>query len=157
MSTPVRRALYGKLAGDTTLNALLGTPATGYSHSIYFDEAPQIAGYPLVIFSRSSGVPTDTFGTPGAYETDVWLVKAVDRSSTADTVEAIAARVQSLLNDASAHKTRSFLIPLRKVRTRSLRVAFCNAPSARPLTARKCAGSTLKLSITGASPLQASL
>jgi hypothetical protein len=33
MSTAVRRALYGKLAGDTTLNNLLGTPATNYSKS----------------------------------------------------------------------------------------------------------------------------
>jgi hypothetical protein len=61
MSTAVRRALYGKLAGDTTLNALLGTPATGYSKSIYHQEAPDgaslsISGSTLLYLRRQSDV-----------------------------------------------------------------------------------------------------
>jgi hypothetical protein len=40
MSTAVRRALYGKMAGDTTLNALLASPPSGWSKSIYHQQAP---------------------------------------------------------------------------------------------------------------------
>jgi hypothetical protein len=101
MSTPVRRAIYGKLAGDTTLTNLLGTPATGFSKSIYHAEAPAGAGFPFIILNKQSGIPTDTFGTPSAFEDDIWLVKGIDRSTTADTAEAIAARVKALLNDAT--------------------------------------------------------
>lgn len=101
MSTSIRRALYGKLAADTTLNNLLGTPRQGYSKAIYHDQAPSEASFPYVIFSKSSGVPTDTLGKAGAFESDVWLIKAVDRNTTADRAEAAAARIQALLNDAS--------------------------------------------------------
>jgi hypothetical protein len=101
VSTPVRRALYGKLAGDTTLTNLLGTPAPGYSKAIYHDEAPGGADYPYVIFSKSAGTPTEAFQAPSAFEDDIWLVKGIDRNSTADTAEAIQARIQALLNDAT--------------------------------------------------------
>lgn len=101
MSTVIRRALYGRLSGDTTLNGLLATPPTGYSKSIYHDQAPDAAAFPFVVFGKNSGVPTDAFAKPGALETDVWLVKAVDRSTSADTADAIAARIQVLLNDAT--------------------------------------------------------
>lgn len=100
MSTAVRRALYGRLAGDTTLNNLLGTPASGYSKSIYYQEAPSGAAFPFLILNKQSGVPTEAFTDPSALETDVWLVKAVDRNATADTAEAASARVAVLLNDA---------------------------------------------------------
>ena len=101
MSTPVRRAVYGKLAGDTTLNNLLGTPANGYSKSIYHNRAPASAQYPFVLFNKQSGVPTEAFGDPSALETDVWLVKAVDKNTSADTAESAADRVKTLLNDAA--------------------------------------------------------
>jgi hypothetical protein len=101
MSTPVRRALYGKLASDTTLTGLLGTPATGYTKSIYYQEAPSGAGFPFVILNKQSGVPTGAFSDPAALDTDVWLIKAVDRASSADAAEAVQARVQALLNDAT--------------------------------------------------------
>jgi hypothetical protein len=100
MSTAARRAIYGKLAGDTTINGLLGAPVSGYSKAIYYQEAPEGAAFPFVILSKQSGVPTEALTDPSALETDVWLVKAVDRGSTADTVEAIQARAQALLNDA---------------------------------------------------------
>ena len=89
MSSQCKRGLYGKLAGDTTLNALLGTPATGFSKAIYYQEAPAGAAYPYVIFDQQSGVPTEAFTDPSALETDVWLVRAVDRNTTADIAEAI--------------------------------------------------------------------
>jgi hypothetical protein len=101
MSTAVRRAIYGKLAGDTTLTNLLGAPATGFSKSIYHAQAPAAAAFPFVILNKQSGVPTEAFNNPSAFEEDIWLVRGTDRNTTADTAEAIAARVKTLLNDAT--------------------------------------------------------
>jgi len=114
MSTAVRRGLYGKLAGDSTLNALLGTPATGYGKAIYHQEAPQGATYPYVIFNKQAGTPTDAFGKPSAMDTDVWLVKGVDRGTSADTAEAISSRIQTLLNDATLSVSGQTVLYLRR-------------------------------------------
>jgi hypothetical protein len=114
MATNVRRALYGKLAGDTTLNNLLGTPATGYSKAIYHDQAPDGADHPLVVFAKQSGVPTEALGDPSTFESDVWLVKAVDQNRSADTAEAVAARLNVLLNDAALSISGGTLLYLRR-------------------------------------------
>lgn len=114
MSTPVRRALYGKLAGDTTLNNLLATPPTGYSKSIYHQIAPTGAQFPFVVFDKQAGTPTEAFGDPDALDTDIWLVKAVDRSTTADTAEAVQDRIKTLLNDASLSISGLTLVYLRR-------------------------------------------
>jgi len=114
VSTSVRRAIYGKLAGDTTLNGILGTPPTGYSKSIYHQMAPAGAGFPYVLFQKQSGNPTEAFGDPSAIDTDVWLVKAVDRNTSADPAEAAAARVIVLLNDAALSISGSVLLYLRR-------------------------------------------
>lgn len=115
MSTAIRRALYGKLAGDSTLIALLGTPANGYSKSIYYQLAPQSAGFPYVLFQKQAGVPVEAFGAPDAFNRDVWLVKAVDRSASADVAESIQDRVKTLLNDASLTISGAELCDLRRV------------------------------------------
>ena len=114
MSTAVRRAIYGKLAADVTLNALLGTPATGYSKSIYFQTSPSGAAFPMVVFQRQAGTPTQAFGDPSALETDVWLVKGVSRDTQADSAEAISARVAVLLNDTSLSISGATLLFLRR-------------------------------------------
>lgn len=114
MSTPVRRAVYGRLSSDTTLNNLLATPAQGYSKSIYFEQAPANATFPLVIFQKTSGIPTETFGDPDFMNGDRWLVKGVDRSTTADQVEAIADRLNTLLNDAALSISGASLLYLRR-------------------------------------------
>jgi hypothetical protein len=114
MSTATRRALYGKLAGDTTLNGLLGSPATGYSKAIYHQEAPEHAAYPLIVFQKQAGTPSDAFGKPAALDTEVWLVKTVDKSRSADTAEAAHARTISLLNDASLSMSGATLVFLRR-------------------------------------------
>lgn len=101
MSTPVRRALYGKMSGDTTLTNLLGAPASGYAKAIYHSEAPAGAPYPYVIFNKQSGVPTESFGDPDALENDVWLVKGIDKNTSADIAESIQARLKALLNDTT--------------------------------------------------------
>jgi hypothetical protein len=99
VSTATRRALYGSMAGDTTLAALLAAPGAGYQHAIYYQSAPADAAFPLVIFSKQSGVPTEAFHDPTALDTEVWLVKAIDHSPTANAAEAISERVRALLND----------------------------------------------------------
>lgn len=101
MSTAIRRAIYGKLAGDTTLTAMLGTPPPPKAQSIWHNSAGANATYPLVTLNKQSGVPTEAFTDPSALEEDVWLVKAIDRDTSADDAEAVAARVQTLLNDAA--------------------------------------------------------
>lgn len=115
MSTPVRRAIYGKLAGDTTLNSILGTPAAGYSKAIYHQQAPIGAGFPFVVFQKQSGIPTEAYGDPSAIDTDIWLIKAVDRGTTADPAEAAAARIVALMNDASLSISGSTLLYLRRM------------------------------------------
>lgn len=114
MSQAIRRALYGKMAGDTTLNNLLATPPTGYSKSIYHQQAPEHAKYPFVVFSKSAGTPTETLGDPSALETDVWLIKGMDRSSSADVVDTIASRLITLLSDASLSISGASLLYLRR-------------------------------------------
>lgn len=101
MTTSRRRAIYGRLAGDTTLTGMLGTPPAGYSQNIFYQSAPDNPDFPIVIFNKQSGVPTQAMHDPTALDNDVWLVKAVDHASSADTAEAIADRIKTLLNDAS--------------------------------------------------------
>jgi hypothetical protein len=101
MSTATRRAIYGKLSGDTTLTALLAAAPTGYSQNIFYQSGPDSAQFPLVILSKQSGVPTQAFHDPTALDTEIWLVKAVDHNSSADPAEAIQARLKTLLNDAT--------------------------------------------------------
>ena len=114
MSTPVRRAIYGKLSGDGTLNALLGTPPSGYAKSIYHQQAPGGANFPFVVFNKQAGTPTEAMGDPSALETDVWLIKGVDRGSSSDNAEAIAARITTLLNDATLSISGASLLYLRR-------------------------------------------
>lgn len=101
MASAVREALWNRLSTSSTLTSLLGPPANGYSQGIYHEHAPDNASFPFVVFSRSSGQPVQTFAEPSAYEEDVWLVKGIDRSPSANTVESIAAAIQSRLNDAT--------------------------------------------------------
>lgn len=114
MSTAVRRALYGRLAGDTTLNNALATPPTGYAKSIFYQQAPANAAYPFVVFTKQSGVPSEAFADPSALETDVWLVKAVDQGTSADDAETIQARVTALLNDSTLSISGATLLYLRR-------------------------------------------
>ena len=61
MSKNIRQALYGKMAGDSTLTAMLGTASAGYAQSIYYQQAPSDAQFPYVVFFQSSGTPNYTF------------------------------------------------------------------------------------------------
>ena len=99
MSLVIRRALYGKMAGDSALTSQLGSAASGYSQNVYYQQAPAGASYPLVIFSKQSGTPT--YAMTASFDEEVWLIKGVDRNTSPDAVEAIASRLDALLTDGS--------------------------------------------------------
>jgi hypothetical protein len=112
VSTATRRALYGKLTSDGTLLSQLGAAAPGYTQSIYYQSAPDTASFPLVVFSKQSGLPTEAFADPTALDTEVWLVKGVAHQggdtpgqppakSAADIAEAIGERIRTLMNDGA--------------------------------------------------------
>lgn len=100
MSVAIRRSLYGKMAGDGTLTAMLGTPPAGYSKAIFYEQAPAGTAFPYIIFSKQAGTPDYALGGRMT-DTDVWLIKAVDRSDTADAADNIASRLDALLTDAT--------------------------------------------------------
>jgi hypothetical protein len=114
MSTPVRRAIYGKLAADTTLNGMLGSPAPSRAKSIYHSQAPDGSSFPFVVIQKQSGVPTEAFSDPSAMDTDIWMVKGIVHDTGADVAEAIAARINVLLNDAALSISGASLLYLRR-------------------------------------------
>jgi len=84
------------------MTAAGAVPATGYTKPIYHQQAPDTAGFPFIILNRQSGTRVgETFGDPEVVEEDIWLIKAVDRSTSADTAEKIADRVQTVIVDAN--------------------------------------------------------
>jgi len=112
VSTATRRALYGAMTSDGTLRNLLAAPAPGYSNGIYYQSAPDTAAFPLVIFNKQAGNPTEAMHDPTALDSEIWLIKAichqgddqpagVTATSAADDAEAIAERLRVLLNDAT--------------------------------------------------------
>ena len=102
MSYETRRAIYGKMSGDSTLTALLGTAGAGYSQSIYYQQAPTDADFPYVVFFQSAGTPTYTFDVGHAQMDDeVWTIKGVDRAESADAADNIAGRLDALLTDGT--------------------------------------------------------
>lgn len=113
-TTPRRRAIYGRLASDTTLTSMLGTPPPGYAQNIFYQSAPEGAGWPLVIFNKQSGVPTEAMTRPAALVTEVWLIKGIDHASSADNVEQIGARLRELLNDANLSISLETCLYLRR-------------------------------------------
>ena len=93
-SKPVSIALYGRLAGDATLTALLATTT-----SIYSGRATQGSSYPYIVFGRASQVRVArSFGTPGV-DNDIWRVSAFVAGSDAQPAENIDSRVAELLDD----------------------------------------------------------
>lgn len=115
MSVAVRRALYGKLSGDTTLNSYLGTPPAGKSKNIWHQTAGEGAEFPYVIFNKQSGTPAYTFKTGHAFlDNEVWLVKGVDHNMDSDPVDNIASRLDALLTDGTISISGAVHLYLRR-------------------------------------------
>jgi hypothetical protein len=104
----VRQALYTRLAGDGALTGLLATPT-----SIFHRRAPRDAPTPFIVLDKQAGTPSYASGAIDIND-ELWLVKAVDRSSSATAAETIAARVDTVLRDAPITVTGRNLMWLRR-------------------------------------------
>ena len=115
MSVAVRRALYGKMAGDSTLTTMLATAPAGVSKSIYHEYAPEDADLPCVVFSKASGTPTYSL-TALNMDNEMWLIKAVDKIDDhgPDTADNIASRLTALLTDGTISISGRIQLYLRR-------------------------------------------
>jgi hypothetical protein len=107
----VRRAIHGKLRGDTNLSAMLGAPPAGFTKSTFDEISPGGGEFPYVIVSQSSSVPIYALGGL-AMDNDLWLIKGVDKNISADRADAIADRLDALLTDGAlsiSGKTKLYL------------------------------------------------
>lgn len=89
--------LYATLSGDATLVAALPDGTAG----ICQEKAPQGTRFPYVVFAMlDPGQVLDTTGPSQEviWVDSVWLVKAVDQSSSYGTLTTVAARLAALLN-----------------------------------------------------------
>jgi hypothetical protein len=102
---PIRAAIGGLLSGDEALRAL----ATG---GVHHGMAPQAADYPFVVFHRQSGVMV--WSMRDFWRNQVWTVKGVCRDGDAAAAEAIDARCEELLNDATMDIEGARLMYLRR-------------------------------------------
>jgi hypothetical protein len=91
---PVRVALYGRLADDSNLTALLSDPT-----AIFHRKAPAGSVPPYVILNRQSGIERWTFGE--GFQEAMWLVKGICRGESAAPAEAVDSACRPLL-----HKVR---------------------------------------------------
>jgi hypothetical protein len=109
----VRRAIHGKLRGDTTLSNLLGAPPAGFTKSTFDEVSPGGGEFPYVIVSQSSSVPIYALGGL-AMDNDLWLIKGVDKNISADRADAIADRLDALLTDGSLSISGATQLYLRR-------------------------------------------
>lgn len=85
--------IYTLLTGDATLMAL----ATGGVHS---QRVPQDTAPPYVVFAQQSALDHYAF-TRRAWEERFYLVRGITKGSNADAADDIAARIDTILNDAT--------------------------------------------------------
>lgn len=100
MSLASQKALYGKMAGDTTLTGMLASPPPPNAQSIYYEIAPPAASKPYVIFDLNAGTP-DFAMTAKNFDDEVWLVKAVVEGIDPTVASTIKDRLEVLLTDAA--------------------------------------------------------
>lgn len=115
MSVAVRNGLYAKLAGTSAVTAKLASPVSGYEKAIYHEQAPEGAGFPYIIFSKSAGTKTRAMRTPEAFKREVWMVKAVDRSTSSKLAEEIATAVDAALDGGTLTVTGKTIADLHHV------------------------------------------
>jgi hypothetical protein len=97
MSTPdpALAALTTLLAADATLTGLLGDGAGGFWHEV----APREALEPLVVLTKEAG--GRSWQMTAHIRSELWCVKAVDRSLSASAAATIDRRLDTLLTDPS--------------------------------------------------------
>lgn len=94
----VRQALYQKL-NVSTVTTHLTDGSAGIFHRIVPDKDPP-ANYPLVIFNRQTDSSRLRFGG-NAYDSQLWLVKAIVRGTSPGLAEDIDTAVRTLLDFGS--------------------------------------------------------
>lgn len=92
MSLAIRRALYSKLTGTSSVSSKLATPT-----SVFHEEAPEGAAYPFVIIAQQAKTRRRAFAKSTAFEDEIWMVKAVDRNTTSDAVDQINEAAEAVL------------------------------------------------------------
>lgn len=94
--------IYGKLAADATLTALIG----GATPRIYRAMKPEAAAFPCVVFSyMPGGQDVRGVGTFNIMVNGYWLIKAIDRNNSAAAAATISDRVDTLLHGSSGSVT----------------------------------------------------
>lgn len=91
----IRQAFYTKL----NVASVTGGLAEG-SASLFHHYAKLNAAFPYVIFHKQSGRPINAFSR-NAYDSQLWLVKAVDRGGSSSAAEDIAKAFDDLLDYGS--------------------------------------------------------
>lgn len=85
--------LYSALHGDATLMTLVG--------DIWEDEPPQGATYPLIVYQFMSGIDLMVIGANRVWSNMIWLVKAVGQTANYGDLNAVVARIDTLLHRGS--------------------------------------------------------
>lgn len=102
-----RAWIWGLLANDATLNALIGA---GSAARIYNGVAPAQTTFPYVVMQLLSG-GNDLLGLGGVriWADALWLIKAVTRGTSSGPVEPVANRIDALLHAASGTVTNGVI------------------------------------------------
>jgi hypothetical protein len=104
---PLRSALHTYLTADTTLMALVS--------AVHHQEAPQDAAPPpYALFERVAGIADWTFSGPAMADAR-WLFEGVCMGGDSGPAEAIAARLDTLLNGAPITVSDRRVLYLRQV------------------------------------------
>lgn len=102
-----RAALFTKLNGDAPLTSMLATTT-----SIYHRRAPG-AAFAFILFQKQAGTPMWAFsGRP--VDSQLWLIKGIDRSSSASKAEDISKRIDLVLTDPVMTLSDGTLLYLRR-------------------------------------------
>jgi len=96
VSQAIRKALYQKLTGTSSVSQKLATPT-----SVFHEQAPDGAAYPFLIIAQQGKTRTRAFGKATAFEAETWMVKAVDRNTTSNAVDSISEAAQAVLTNGT--------------------------------------------------------
>lgn len=88
MSLPVRQAIFQKLGATSAITSVVST-------RIFHAQAPADTDFPFIVFSKQAGTKTRAFRAPNAFIEEEWLIKAVDRGSTSNAAETLAAAIDT--------------------------------------------------------------
>jgi hypothetical protein len=103
-SQAVRQGLYERLNHTAVL---AGTPGpTITSADIRHAVAPSEATYPMIVFNKQSGTPTNLVGfgekwRASTQENQVWLVKAIAKGGSPSDAEHLAKRISERLTSGT--------------------------------------------------------